>query len=99
LNDDERAIIDSTAERIAIALEGARLLDDAQKRAMREQLISEISSKLGSTFQLDSILRDTVEELGQALHNSVVSFQLINPSAPPSSPAQVKSRRNPSKAE
>jgi len=81
--EDERAIIESTAERVAIAMEGARLLDEAQKRAARETFLSEIGSKLGASFQLDSILRDTVEELGQNMQGSTVSFQLINPSAPP----------------
>jgi GAF domain-containing protein len=81
--DDERAIIESTAERVAIAVEGARLLDEAQKRATRETFLSELSTKLGTSFQLDSILRDTVEELGQTLKGSTVSFQLVNPSAPP----------------
>jgi GAF domain-containing protein len=81
--DDEQAIITSTAQRLAVAMESARLLDDAQKRAIREERIAEISSKLSSTFQLDSILRDTVEELGQTLTGSVISFQLVNPSAPP----------------
>jgi GAF domain-containing protein len=80
--DDERAIIESTAERVAIAMEGARLLDEAQKRAARETFLSEIGSKLGASFQLDSILRDTVEELGHNLQGSTVSFQLVNPSAP-----------------
>ncbi len=83
--DDERAIIESTAERVAIAMEGARLLDDAQKRAARESFLSDIGAKLGTSFQLDSILRDTVEELGQNLQGSTVSFQLVNPSAPPTS--------------
>lgn len=81
--DDERAIIESTAERAALAMEGARLLDEAQKRAARESFLSEIGTKLGTSFQLDSILRDTVEELGQNLKGSTVSFQLVNPSAPP----------------
>ena len=81
--EDERAIIESTAERVAIAMEGARLLDEAQKRAARETFLSELGTKLGTSFQLDSILRDTVEELGQNLQGSTVSFQLINPSAPP----------------
>jgi GAF domain-containing protein len=81
--DDERAIIESTAERVAIAMEGARLLEEAQKRAARESFLSDIGAKLGTSFQLDSILRDTVEELGQNLQGSTVSFQLINPSAPP----------------
>jgi len=81
--DDERAIIESTAERVAIAMEGARLLDEAQKRAARESFLSDIGAKLSTSFQLDSILRDTVEELGQTLTGSTVSFQLVNPSAPP----------------
>jgi len=81
--DDELAIIESTAERVAIALESARLLEDAQKRASRETFLSEMASKLGASFQLDSILRDTVEELGQTLKGSKVTFQLVNPSTPP----------------
>ncbi|MEP7136651.1 MAG: GAF domain-containing protein [Chloroflexota bacterium] len=81
--DDERAIIEATAERAALAMEGARLLDQAQKRAARETFLSEVGTKLGTSFQLDSILRDTVEELGQNLKGSTVSFQLVNPSAPP----------------
>lgn len=82
--EDERAIIESTAQRVALALESARLLEDAQKRASRESFLSELGAKLGASFQLDSILRDTVEELGQSLDGSTVSFQLVNPSAPPS---------------
>lgn len=81
--DDELAIIESTAERVALAMDGARLLDEAQKRAMREAFLSELAAKLGASFQLDSILRDTVEELGEALKGSTVTFQLVNPSAYP----------------
>ena len=81
--EDELAMIEATAERVALALDSARLLDDAQKRATRESFLSEMAAKLGSSFQLDSILRDTVEELGQTLKGSTVSFQLVNPSAPP----------------
>jgi len=79
--DDEQAILESTAERVAIALESARLLDEAQQRASRESFLSDIGAKLGTSFQLDSILRDTVEELGKTLSGSTVSFQLVNPSA------------------
>jgi len=64
-------------------MESARLLQEAQKRAARETFLSEMGAKLGASFQLDSILRDTVEELGQNLKGSTVSFQLVNPSPPP----------------
>jgi GAF domain-containing protein len=79
--EDERAIIESTAERVALAIEGARLLDEAQKRAARETFLANLGAKLGSSFRLDSILRDTVEELGQTLKDSTISFQLVDPSS------------------
>ena len=79
LSEDDRAIAEAAAERAAFALEGARLLDEAQKRASREAFLSDLASRLSTSFQLDSILRDTVEELGQTLKGSSVSFQLINP--------------------
>ncbi len=86
--EDELAIVEATIERVALALEGARLLEDAQKRATRETFLSDMAAKLGTSFNLDSILRDTVEELGLNLKGSTVSFQLVNPFAPPSAEVQ-----------
>lgn len=77
--EDELLMVRATAERVALALEGARLLDEAHKRATREAFLSDVASKLSTSFQLDSILRDTVQELGQSLKNSTVTFQLVNP--------------------
>ena len=95
--DDELIMVSATAERVALALEGARLLDEAQKRATRESFLSEVATKLSTSFQLDSILRDTVQELGQTLQNSTVTFQLVNPSTPPVTTEPQKS--NGAKAE
>ena len=78
--DDELLMVKATAERVALALEGTRLLDEAQKRATRESFLSEIATKLSASFQLDSILRDTVQELGQTFNNSTVTFQFVKPS-------------------
>jgi hypothetical protein len=75
-------MVRATAERVALALESARLLDEAQKRATREAFLSDVATRLSASFQLDSILRDTVQELGQTLKNSTVTFQLVNPGAP-----------------
>ena len=86
--DDELTMVKATAERVALALEGARLLDEAQKRATREAFLSAVATKLSASFQLESILRDTVQELGQTLKSSTVTFQLVNPaeSAPKQEP-------------
>jgi GAF domain-containing protein len=77
--EDELSLVKATAERVSLALESARLLEEAQKRAAREAFLSDVAAKLSTSFQLDSILRDTVQELGQALQNSTVTFQLVNP--------------------
>ena len=90
-SDDELVMVRATAERVALALEGARLLDDAQRRATREAFLSEIAAKLSTSFQLDSILRDTVQELGQTLKNSTVTFQLVSPSTSPTVPEPAQS--------
>lgn len=81
--EDELSIIESTADRVALAIDSARLLEDAQKRAAREAFLSELAAKFGTSFQLESILRDTVEELGQTLKGSTVTFQLVDPHSPP----------------
>jgi GAF domain-containing protein len=88
--DDELLMVKATAERVALALEGARLLEEAQKRATRESFLSEVATKLSTSFQLDSILRDTVQELGQTLKNSTVTFQLVNPSSQSASEPQKR---------
>ena len=82
--EDDNAIAQATAERAALAFEGARLVDEAKRRAARESFLSDMAAKLGTSFQLETILRDTVEELGQTLDGSTVSFQLINPNYPKS---------------
>lgn len=81
--EDDHALAQAAAERTALALEGARLLEEAKKRAARETFLSDMATKLSTSFRLDSILRDTVEELGLTLEGSTVSFQLINPAASP----------------
>ncbi len=83
LTDDESAMAEATAERVALALESSRLLEEAQNRAQREAFLGELSSKLSASYQLDSIVRDTVEELGKSLRTTTVTFQLVNPSSHP----------------
>jgi len=93
-NEDELAIIEATSERVALALEGSRLLGEAQRRATRETFLSDVAAKLSTSFQLDSILRDTVEELGQTLKGSIVSFQLVNPLSNAATPSKKQGDQN-----
>lgn len=81
LNPDEIAILRATADRVALALENARLFRDAQMRAATERAISEMSARIATSVDMDAILQSAVQELGQLVDNSEVLIQLGNKTA------------------
>jgi GAF domain-containing protein len=64
---NEIALLEAAAERAALALENARLVESAQRRAARERSISNIAAKIGAVSDIDLILQTTVEELGRRI--------------------------------
>ena len=64
---DEITMLEAAAERAALALENARLIESAQRRAARERAIGDISSRIGAVSNLESILQTAVEELGRKI--------------------------------
>ena len=76
--EDEIAIIHATAERVALAAENARLLLESRKTAAKEQVIGEISSKIGASINLDNILQTTLREMGRILPGAEISIQVEN---------------------
>ncbi|MEW6241544.1 MAG: GAF domain-containing protein [Chloroflexota bacterium] len=73
---EEQGIVEEISRQVALALDNARLLQDAQQRAQREQALTEIATRIGSATDLDSALRITVQELGKALRDSEVLIQI-----------------------
>ncbi len=73
--EEEIALAKATANRTALAIENARLLLDAQKRAAKERTIGEISTKIGSLVNLDNIVQTTIEELGNTLPGTEIAIQ------------------------
>jgi GAF domain-containing protein len=70
------SLIEGTVNRLAVSLENARLLEEIQFRAERERLIGEISSKVRSASDVDTVLRVAIQEIGQSLGVSEVMVQL-----------------------
>jgi GAF domain-containing protein len=73
---DEVDIIQAVAERLSLALETSLLLQTTQRRAQIERATSEISGKISSSTQFDSILRTAAEELSRILGGSEVLVQI-----------------------
>jgi len=67
---DEITLLEAAAERAALALENARLVESAQRRASRERAIGEISARIGAVSDMESILQTAVEELGRKIGGS-----------------------------
>ena len=76
---DEIDIAEAVAERLSLALESATLLRVTQRRAEIERLTADISGKITSATQFDSILRTAAEELSLALGGSEVLVQIQTP--------------------
>lgn len=74
--DDEVALIESVANQIALAIENVRLLEETQRRAQRERLVADITAKVRSSSDVETILRTAVRELGTALGTDRARIQL-----------------------
>ncbi|RJP48857.1 MAG: HAMP domain-containing protein [Anaerolineaceae bacterium] len=77
-DEDEIAMAKATAERTALAIENARLLQDAQKRATKERAIGEISAKISNLANLENILQTTLKELGRTLPGTDIAIQFTS---------------------
>ena len=71
-------LMEAVAERAAVALENARLFQDARRRAAKESLISEATTRISSASNIENILQTTAEELERVLGGSEVVIQFRN---------------------
>jgi len=67
-SEDERDLVEALADQAALALENARLFEETQSRAQREQLINEITARVRASTNIETILRTTAEELAKTLN-------------------------------
>jgi nitrate/nitrite-specific signal transduction histidine kinase len=70
--ESEKLLVDIVASQVALALENARILEDAQQKAAQEQVIVDLSR----TPETEAILRTTAEILGKLLSDSKVTVRL-----------------------
>jgi len=75
---DETNLAIALSDQLSGALESARLYQESQRRAARESLVSDISTRINAVSHTDAIMRETALELGQAIGQASVTFQLLD---------------------
>lgn len=65
--DEELTLLETLAEQLGQALEGARLYRETQRRAAREQTAGEITARIREAVEIEAVLERALGELGQAL--------------------------------
>jgi len=74
-NQDQIDLVEAVAERVALSAENARLFDETSRRAERERMVTEITSKIRSTNDPEAMIRTALDELRNAL--GATQVQLI----------------------
>ena len=72
---DELDLVEAVAERAAFAMENARLFQDARRRASKERMISDATTRIGGSLNVENILQATAIELERVLGGSEVTIR------------------------
>lgn len=78
-DDDDLRLMTTLASQVATTIRNVRLLEDAERRAEKEKIISSITSKIWAAPDIESVTRTALQELGHALHASSGFIQLDQP--------------------
>jgi GAF domain-containing protein len=83
-SESDRSLAIEVSDQVGLALENARLLEDAQRHAAQEQSLSELTASLGRSLDPDTILQTAVRELHQLPNVSEVSVYISSTQPSPS---------------
>lgn len=70
-------MLENLSNRLALALDRARLMNEIQSTAEQDRLITDVSAKIRSSSNIDNILKTAASEIGRSLGASEVIVQLL----------------------
>jgi GAF domain-containing protein/HAMP domain-containing protein len=76
---EEIALAEALADQLGTALESARLYQDTQRRAAREQTLGHMTAEFARSLDIDTVLQTVVRELGQMLPAGEISVLVGSP--------------------
>ncbi len=75
----EKALLSDVATQVGLAIENARLLNETREQANQEQLVSEVSSRLRETLDMDTVLKSAIDEIKKTFDLKEVEVRLVSP--------------------
>jgi hypothetical protein len=82
-SDEDIALAQTITDQLTQTIESLRLLDETQRRATREQALSQMTAHFTRTLDMDTLLQTAVRELGQLPHVTEVSIHTVPPDVLP----------------
>jgi len=64
---EEITLVEAVTEQLSLALESARLYQDTQRRAERERVTGQLTSRIRESLDVETVLKTAVREIGEAL--------------------------------
>lgn len=74
-------LLQGVARQVGAALENARLFEETQRQAAYGQLMTEVSARVRSSLDPDTILKTAVRELGRALGARLTTIEVTAPAS------------------
>jgi len=74
--EEERALLETLTDQLGVALDSARLYQEAERRAAQERLVGEVTAQMRQTLDVDAVLRTAAQEMRQALSLSAMTIRL-----------------------
>jgi GAF domain-containing protein len=79
--EEEKNLLAQASEQVALALENARLYEEAQAHARREQAINTLTASLSRSLDVETLLRSAVKQLGEVEGVWDVAIHIQSPQA------------------
>jgi GAF domain-containing protein/HAMP domain-containing protein len=73
---EEVAVLETLVERLAVALDSARLYEEVQRRADRDRLLGQVAGRIRETLDVETVLKTAVSEARAVLGLPEVTVRL-----------------------
>jgi len=74
--EEETTLLETLADQLGAALDGARLYQETERRAAQERLVGDVTARMRQTLDVDAVLRTAAQEMRQALGLSRMTIRL-----------------------